>query len=142
MIVLDASVAAKAYLEEAGSDAAIAMLTGEQRLLAPELIRVEVAASLCRRVRRGELAAEEARLRCEHWLDRLRKGLFVLTPDQELLSDAMALSTDLKHPVQDCLYLAAAQRADAPLITADRALHDRAKPSFSRISLLPGCERT
>src|SRR5262249_17520559 len=51
MIVLDASVAAKAYLEEPGSDEAIALLTGRENLLAPELIRVEVAAALLRRVR-------------------------------------------------------------------------------------------
>ena len=73
MIVLDASVAAKAYVEEVGSDEATAVLACEEKLLAPELIRVEVAAALCRRVRRGELEAEE-RARCEHWLGRLQKG--------------------------------------------------------------------
>jgi len=141
MIVLDASVAAKAYLEEAGSDEAIALVTGEQRLLAPELIRVEVAAALCRRARKGELADDEAKLRCEHWLARLQKGLFRLTPDHDLLSDAIELSGGLKHPLQDCLYLAAARRFDVPLITADRSFRDRAFPFDSRVALLAGCER-
>lgn len=53
MIVLDASVAVKAYLEEAGSDEATAVLACDQKLLAPELIGVEVCAAICRRVRRG-----------------------------------------------------------------------------------------
>ncbi len=109
MIVLDASVAAKAYLEEAGSDEATGMLTMQERLLAPELIRVEVCAALCRRVRRAELDAQEARVRCAHWLARLDDGLFSLTPDAELLSEAVALATEIKHALQDCLYLAAAQ---------------------------------
>jgi predicted nucleic acid-binding protein len=141
MIVLDASVAAKAYLEEPGSDEAIALLTGREPLLAPELIRVEVAAALLRRFRMGELALEDARRRCEHWLERLRQALFRLTPDHELLDDAILLSGLLKHPLQDCLYLAAARRFDARLITADRGFRDRAHPLDDRVTLLAGCER-
>ena len=76
MIVLDASVAVKAYFEEAGSEEATALLTGQERLRATELIRIEVAAALCRRVRKGELAAEEAKVRSGHWLVRLKEGLF------------------------------------------------------------------
>jgi predicted nucleic acid-binding protein len=140
MIVLDASVAAKVYLEETGSDEAIALLTGQDKLLAPELIRIEVAAALLRRVRKGELAEADARLRCGHWLERLRKGLFRLTPDQDLLADAIDLAAGLKHPLQDCLSLAAARRADAPLITADRVFRDRAHPFDSRVTLMRGCE--
>jgi predicted nucleic acid-binding protein len=141
MIVLDASVAAKVYLQEPGSDEAIALLTGREKLLAPELIRVEVAAALLRRVRKGELAAEDARRRCAHWLDRLRQELIRLTPDRELLDDAIALAAELKHPLQDCLYLAAARRFDARLITADRGFRDRAQSLDDRVTLLAGCER-
>ena len=140
MIVLDASVAAKAYLEEVGSDEASAVLTGNERLLAPELIRLEVCAALCRRVRKGELGVEEARVRSEHWLGRLQKGLFSLTPDRDLLSEAIELSTSLKHALPDCLYLAVARRFDAPLITADRSFRDRAIPFDNRVALLHGCE--
>jgi predicted nucleic acid-binding protein len=140
MIVLDASVAAKAYLEEIGSDEATAVLTSKEKLLAPELIRLEVCAALCRRVRVGELDADEARVRNEHWLGRLQKGLFSLTPDQDLLSEAVELSTGLKHAVHDCLYLAIARRFDVPLITADRKFRDRAFPFDNRVALLHGCE--
>lgn len=140
MIVLDASVAVKAYLEEAGSDEATAVLTGHERLLAPELIRMEVAAALCRRVRRNELAADEARQRCEHWFSSLSKGLFDLTPDRELMTDAVVLATDLKHPLQDCVYLAAARRFDVPLITADKTFREKTSAFDKRVCLLIGCE--
>lgn len=141
MMVLDASVAVKAYLEETGADAATELLAGPARLLAPELIRMEVVGALCRRVRMGELVPGEAEDRCHHWLSELEKGLFRLTPDRELLPEAIALSTKLKLSLQDCLYLAAAIRSNAPLVTADRTLRDRAKPLYKNVSLLKGCEQ-
>jgi predicted nucleic acid-binding protein len=140
MIVLDANVAAKTYLEEAGAEAATELLAGPTKLLAPELIRLEVAGALCRRVRKGELEAGEAEARCHHWLAELDKGLFTLTPNRDLLPEAIALSTKLKHALQDCLYLAVAIRFHAPLVTADRTFHERARPLYKKISLLKGCE--
>jgi predicted nucleic acid-binding protein len=136
MIVLDASVAVKAYLDEPGSDEAIGFLTGERPLHAPELIRVEVAAALCRRVRRGELEASDASTLCAHWFARLEQGLFTLSPDRDLLADAVGLATELKHPLQDCLYLATARKVDAPLITADRSFYERASAIDRRVELL------
>jgi predicted nucleic acid-binding protein len=140
MMVLDANVAVKPYLEEAGAEAATELLAGPTKLLAPELIRLEVAGALCRRMRRGELRPEEAETRCRHWLAELDKGLFTLTPDRDLLPEAIALSTKLKHPLQDCLYLAVAVRFHAPLVTADRTFHERARPLYKKVSLLKGCE--
>ena len=141
MIVLDASVAVKPYLEEAGAEAATELLAGQEKLLAPELIRLEVAGALCRRVRQGELEAGEAEVRSQHWLAELDKGLFTLTPDRDLLPEAIALATKLKHPLADCLYLAVAIRYHAPLITADRVFHERARPLYKQVTLLPGCEK-
>lgn len=136
MIVVDASVAVKTYLAEDGSDAATEVLTAETRLLAPELIRLEVAAALCRRVRKQELRPDEAHIRIDHWFAQLRNGLIVLTPDQDVLTDAVALSLDLLHPVQDCLYLAVARRFDASLITADRVFVERVGSVYPRVRLL------
>jgi predicted nucleic acid-binding protein len=141
MIVLDASVAVKTYLEEAGAEAATEFIVGTEKLLAPELIRLEVAGAICRRVRNGELEAGEAEMRCQHWLEELDRGLFTLTPDAELLPEAIALSTKLKHPLPDCLYLAVAIQRNAPLITADRAFRERARTLYKQIAMLPGCEK-
>jgi predicted nucleic acid-binding protein len=71
MIVLDASVAIKAYLEETGTEAATELLTGPGQLLAPELIRLEVVRALCRRVQSGELEPGEAEDRCQQWFGEL-----------------------------------------------------------------------
>jgi predicted nucleic acid-binding protein len=136
MIAVDANVVVKAYIEEAGSEAAVALMTGEERLVAPELIRLEVAAALCRRVRNREMSPEEARTRCGHWLEQLRRGVVALTPDVDLLGEAITLSLKIRHPLQDCMYLAIAARFDATLITADKPFHERAVTGYPKISLL------
>ncbi len=82
----------------------------------------------------------DAEARCRHWLAQLDKGLIALTPDHDLLPQAIGLSTKLKHTLADCLYLAMAQQLKIPLITADHPFHDRAKTLYKKISILPGCE--
>ena len=140
MIVIDANVAAKWYLPEAGTEAALELFSGPSLLCSPDLIRLEVLAALTRRVRNGEATAEETRSRCTDWLRHLRSGTMSLVAEQEILDDALGLSLEIRHNLQDCLYLAIARRLDAPLITADRPFHDRAVRLYSHISLLPGCE--
>ncbi|WP_422929684.1 type II toxin-antitoxin system VapC family toxin [Singulisphaera sp. PoT] len=140
MIVVDASVAAKWYLPEVGSDAALGLLAGPHLLYAPELVRIEVLAALARRVRTGEAKTEETRRRCSIWRRHLDAGAISLVSDREIIEEALGLSLGIPHNLQDCLYLALAKRLDASLVTADRVFHERAMPHFSRMTLLPGCE--
>lgn len=55
-----------------------------------------------------------------------------------MITAAAVLAAELKHPLQDCLYLAEARRLDAPLLTADRAFRDRVAGFDSRVTLLTG----
>ncbi len=140
MIVVDASVAAKWYLPEVGSDAALELLGGPHLLSAPELIRLEVLGALARRVRTGDATQDETQSRCQNWLRHLHAGAVSLVPEQEILDDALALSLEIPHNLQDCLYLAAARRLEASLVTADRTFQERAALHYGRVSLLSGCE--
>ncbi len=141
MIVIDASVAAKWYLPEAGSEQAVALQEGPDELFGPDLIRLEVAAAITRRVRAKEkpIPAQEATDRCAAWLRMLDRAVISLVPERELLDDAIALSVKLRHTLQDCMYLALALRLDAPLVTADKPFQERAVAHFSRVTMLPGC---
>ncbi len=141
MIVIDASVAAKWFLPEPGSQEAVALQEGPDELFAPGLIRVEVAAAITRRVRSKEkpLPAPEAVRHCSEWFRLLDEAAIALLPEHELLDEAIQLSVNLRHTLQDCLYLAAALRLDAALLTADRPFHERASPFYPRITLLPSC---
>ena len=56
-LVVDASVACKWFVAESGSDAAAALLAGDQMLLAPDLIVPEVCNAAWSKLRRGEIGA-------------------------------------------------------------------------------------
>jgi predicted nucleic acid-binding protein len=140
MIAVDASVAAKGLLPEPGQAEADALLRGTSGLLAPALIRLEVAAAITRRGRTAAMPDEEVRERYRNWIALLQDRAVVLLPDEELLDQAADLAILLKHPLQDCLYLAAAQRHKVPLITADPKFQQRAVTLFPDVTLLPGSQ--
>jgi predicted nucleic acid-binding protein len=141
MIVVDASVAAKWLLPEPGQAEAEALLRDASALLAPAIIRVEVASAVTRRARLGSMPTDEVHRHYSNWSGLLRDGAVVLLPDEELLDQAVEWSIRIKHSLPDCLYLAAAQRHRVPLITADRKFHERAIASYPEIRMLPGCEQ-
>jgi predicted nucleic acid-binding protein len=140
VIVVDASVAAKWLLPEVGSEAALELISSAELLFAPSLIRIEVLAAITRSVRMEVATAGESLTRCEKWLRYLDEGTITLLPDTVLLAEAVQLAIKVRHPLQDCLYLAAAQSMDARLITADRPFVDRIKNHFGQVELLQGCE--
>lgn len=136
MIVVDASIAAKWYLNEPGSGEAAALLTSTALLIAPALIRVEVTGAILRRYREGKLSLERAREACDLWDADLAGGALRLVPDDSLIVPARVLAFQIRHAIQDCLYLAAAVDAGrARLVTADPTFHARAAAAFPFIDL-------
>jgi predicted nucleic acid-binding protein len=113
IIVVDASVAVKWVLDEPGSEAATA-LRGEE-LIAPVLWLAEASNVIWRRVRIGEIAADEARVR----LSELMNAPVASLSMEPCLDRALQLATELDHPIYDCIYLALALRHDAYVVTAD-----------------------
>lgn len=101
MIIVDASVAAKWFLPEAGSDEAQRLLAGSEKLVAPSLIRIEVFGAITRKVRNRELTVKEARSACELWSRALSKGALSLIPDERHLQRAIELAWEIRHPLQD-----------------------------------------
>ncbi len=136
MIVVDASIAAKWYLNEPGSQEAAALLTADSPLIAPALIRVEVTGAILRRYRESKLSLERAREACELWDADLANGALRLVPDETLIVPARAFAFQIRHAIQDCLYLAAAVEAGrVQLVTADPTFHARAVPIFPFVNL-------
>ena len=117
-LVVDASVAAKWVLPEAGSDRAAALrLTGEP-IIAPDLVFAEIGNAVWKRALQGEISTAMA-------LEALTAatGLFsAFVPIPELAGRAAEIAIGLKHPIYDCFYLALAERENAPLISADKRL--------------------
>jgi predicted nucleic acid-binding protein len=119
-LVIDASVALKWVLDEAGSDIARTLLA--ESLTAPALWQAEAANAIWKRARRGELSPAEA-----------SNGLAILTA-----SVVVSIPIEIDHPIYDCLYLAAAERLSTQLVTADARFINRvrATPYARRVRAL------
>lgn len=135
MIVVDASIAVKWLLPEPGSDAAQALLESGEQLIAPVLIRVEVAAAICRKVRFSEIDSLDGEAAFRLWIQCLAKAVIELIPDEKHLAQAWAIALRLKHPLQDCLYLAVAESRKTVLITAHKKFAAK-DPTGKSIKLL------
>jgi predicted nucleic acid-binding protein len=73
---------------------------------------------LWKKVCLGDLTEHDAVAR----LDVLLGAPVVLAASHELLESALRLSSNLRHPVYGCLYLALALKRGLPLVTADERL--------------------
>jgi predicted nucleic acid-binding protein len=113
-LVVDASVALKWVLDEAESEAALA-LRGED-LIAPALWLAEAANALLRRSRIGDITTDEASSRLSELLNAPVASLAM----EPFLDRALQLATQTGHPVYDCVYLAVALHHDTHVVTADQ----------------------
>jgi predicted nucleic acid-binding protein len=114
--ILDASVAAKFFLPEDGSDLARS-LENEYELAAPDLIIEELCNLFWKRIRRGDMSVRDAQTA----LDRFPSGVELIELDG-LAPLAVEIAAHLDHPAYDCFYLALAVRHNLPLLTADARL--------------------
>lgn len=115
MLVIDASVAVKFVTEEPGSDAAYALVTGPEPLIAPDWMICECANVIGKKVLAGTLT----RALAEASVSQLPRFFSRLYDSNELVEKALRYSFDLQHALYDCLYLALGLREQAVLVTAD-----------------------
>ncbi len=83
---------------------------------------VEVANVLWKLCRNRQLTGPSA----DKAMRDLDTGDIAYQPTPFLLGRARAIADALDHPVYDCIYLAAAEAAQSPVVTADRRFFDRA----------------
>ncbi len=118
--VVDASVVAKWFLAERGTDGAIALrdrhVNGEVRLVAPELMVYEVANALRYHPRVGS-----DRL-AEHIEDLFAVEVGLDPVSEVSMTAAIQTAYRTGLSIYDAAYVALAERLDATLYTADEAL--------------------
>jgi predicted nucleic acid-binding protein len=120
--VVDASVAVKWYFPESGRVPARRLLheaiDGRRELLAPDLIVVEFANVLWKKVQRKECDP----LQAEQIFEAFGTDAPRLVASEPLASRALELALRLGEVVYDCVYLATAIEREASLVTADARL--------------------
>jgi len=116
--VVDASVAIKWFTPEDLSERADQIAVSGSTLLAPKLILIEVANAFRVKTLRNLITAEDA----SEYLASLPRYFDSLFEQDDLVPSALSLACSLRHPVYDLLYVEAARRHDAVLVTADRSL--------------------
>ena len=116
--VLDASAAIRVITGDPVGSQWLDQLKQAPLVLAPERMLSEVANTLWKLQRGGNLNGLDP----QTLLADARDLVDQIEPDRHLQVEALALACHLDHPVYDCLYLALARREAAQLLTADQRL--------------------
>lgn len=137
MIVGDASVAVKWFVPEPGTEEAEAVLAADEPRAAPEHIVIEVGQALLRHYRGGGITLDH----CCAAVSRL-PHLVRLYSTEALALGAVEIAAEGGCSVYDALYLAAAERWDGVVATADAKLFAALRGTRweRRLRLLPAAE--
>ena len=118
IFVVDASVVLKWFVPEIHSDAARRLLSATHQFLSPDLLFPEVGNAIWKKVRRGELTAEDG----QKLAADISSVAVETVATRGLMVDAHALAVTTGLTVYDAMYLALAVRLETNLITADDKL--------------------
>lgn len=118
LFVVDASVVIKWFVPEIHSDAASRLLVQPYQYIAPDLLFAEVANTIWKKARRGELTAK----RGQQLVEDIGRVAVETVPCRALVEDAHALAVMTGRSVYDAMYLALAVRLKTEMITADDRL--------------------
>jgi predicted nucleic acid-binding protein len=117
-IVLDASAAVNIILRTDSARSLIEVLGSSQLVIAPTLYQIEIANTLWKYVRAGELEKETAFSRYEEaqvLIDSFER-------DEHLAGEALSAAIRCNHPVYDLLYVVLARRHGCNVLTVDKRL--------------------
>jgi predicted nucleic acid-binding protein len=121
VIVVDTSVALQWLLVEPDAEKAEDLIARDD-LAAPDIILLEAANVLSKKVRLQQIATEQA----GEGLRFLRANIPTLLPSDTVVDRAFEISLEISHPVYDCMFLACAERLEARLLTRDAPFSRRA----------------
>jgi predicted nucleic acid-binding protein len=116
--VVDASVVIKWFVDEVHAESAQRLQEDQYELFAPDLLWPECGNILWKKVRRGELTLDEARL---IW-SSLEQQPISAFQSRLVLELALEVAFDTNRTVYDSCYLALAMLIGCQLVTADQKL--------------------
>jgi len=129
IVVVDTSVVVQWFAPERGTPIA-ELLLGRDDLAAPDILLVETANVLRKKLRDGQIQHEQAVAAIAF----LKARMSQLVPFDELLARAFEIAVQVGHPIYDCMFLACAEKLDGVVATRDAPLVSRASAAgFSHI---------
>jgi predicted nucleic acid-binding protein len=126
--VIDASVAAKWFLDEVLCEESRGMLHRGHSLHAPDFLLLEMGSVFLKRIRRGDITPDDADV-ARSMLRQLPVEYHGFTP---FLDRAYEVAYLTGQSIYDSLYVALALLLDAQVITADRRLYEGLKNGLFR----------
>ena len=131
-IVVDSSVVIKWFVTEPLSEEARRVLEGYQSgaltLIAPDLLAAEIGNIVWKKFRLQGLAKQDA----EQIIAAFRELNIELTPNVELLEDALRIAMTHERTVYDSMYIALSEREKCVFITADERLVNAVSKAFPK----------
>ncbi len=122
-LVLDTSAAANFVLQTPLATRLITVLDNAQLVLAPSLVHSELANTLWKQVRYGDLSHDQAVMLYQDGIGLVDE----FVSDQDLAVHALSLAARHQHPAYDMFFVALAQRFGGILLTVDNRLKSIAK---------------
>jgi predicted nucleic acid-binding protein len=135
ILVIDASVAIKWFVQEPLRPQARALLAGRHEFVAPDLLIAEVANITWKKTVRREIQADQAR----SIVRNIALPPFVSTfvEGATLRDRALSMALQWNHSVYDCFYASCAEAISAPLVSADEKFLRLLKAHGSPIRTVP-----
>ncbi len=140
MIVVDASLGVKWFLDEKGSQQAVEILVEHRRkIVTPDLFGIEVAAVLVRQVN----SQNDPGARMGWELARLfalfdSEAIALRRVNSAIIATATEMAIAIGHPLKDCIYLALASDLGCELFTCDAKFAAKAAQLSHPIMLVTG----
>ena len=132
VFIVDASVAAKWFIEEENSSAALSILDKNVQLHAPDFLLLEMDSVITKWIRRGAVSLHEG----NDLRDSLRQYPIRHHSFPPFLDSAFVIASQTGQSIYDCLYVALAALLGGKMVTADRRLYDALKNSPFKKSIV------
>ncbi len=132
ILVIDASVAVKWFVDEERFDLARDVFREGVELVAPDLLLVEVANAMRNKVRLGLMTLKQA----QESLVALPNLFGRLLGPRDTFVEAFEFALAINHPVRDCMYLACARVLGAMLLTDDETLYLKAGGLSDKLTIV------
>jgi predicted nucleic acid-binding protein len=126
IFVIDTSVAIKWYLPEIYQAEAQLFLNTSHDRHAPDFLHAELGSVLLKKVRRGEITADE----CRQYIGYLTSIPLCLHESLFLRQSALEIALQIGSSFYDGLFLALALQLGGRLVTADAKLYSKIQGGF------------